>query len=104
MERVLVGREVVYAACSGRDQRREHVESGGLGMAEPAGNEGGIRVGSTLLTLVEPHKGHEVAFNRWYERDHFYAGCLMGAGWSAGKRGLPPKPLKVLRGPADTEF
>src|SRR3954447_10592764 len=103
MERVLVGRGVVYAACS----RRDHVEmtfgSGGLGMAEPAGNEGGIRVGSTLLTLVEPHKGHEVAFNRWYERDHFYAGCLIGAGWFAGKRWVATKPLKDLRGPADTE-
>ena len=27
-----------------------------------------------LLTLVDPHAGHEVAYNRWYERDHFYSG------------------------------
>ena len=37
-----------------------------------------IKLGSMLLTLVEPHRGHEVAYNRWYERDHFYAGCMIG--------------------------
>jgi hypothetical protein len=73
-------------------------------MAEPAGNEGGIRVGSTLLTLVEPHRGREVDFNRWYERDHFYAGCLIGAGWFAGKRWVATKPLKDLRGPDGSTF
>ena len=38
------------------------------------------------VTLVEPHRGHEVAYNRWYERDHFYAGCLIGAYKFAGAR------------------
>ncbi len=37
-----------------------------------------IKLGSMLLTLVEPHRGHEVAYNRWYERDHFYSGCMVG--------------------------
>jgi len=73
-------------------------------MAEPAGNEGGIRIGTTLVTLVDPHQGHEVAYNRWYERDHFYAGCLIGAGWFAGKRWVATKPLKDLRGPAGSPF
>ena len=73
-------------------------------MAEPAGNEGGIRIGSALLTLVDPHQGQEVAYNRWYERDHFYAGCLIGAGWFAGSRWVATKPLKDLRGPAGTPF
>ena len=26
-----------------------------------------------LFTMVDPHRGFEVAHNRWYERDHFYA-------------------------------
>ena len=39
---------------------------------------GEIRLGAALFTLVEPHQGHEVAYNRWYERDHFYAGCMVG--------------------------
>src|ERR1035441_1738860 len=38
-----------------------------------------IRLGTMLYTLVEPHKGHQVAYNRWYERDHFYAAYQIGA-------------------------
>ena len=45
-----------------------------------------IKLGSMLLTLVEPHRGHEVAYNRWYERDHFYAGCMVGPYNFAGRR------------------
>ena len=41
-------------------------------------NDYPVRTGSMLYTLVDPNKGHEVAYNRWYERDHFYAGCLIG--------------------------
>ena len=37
-----------------------------------------VQVGSMLLTMVDPLPGHEVAYNRWYERDHFYAGCMVG--------------------------
>ncbi len=75
-----------------------------MGQVQEAGNEGGVRIGSTLLTLVEPHKGQEVAYNRWYERDHFYAGCLIGAGWFAGKRWVATRPLKDLRFPTGTGF
>src|SRR5690242_6951430 len=32
-----------------------------------------IKVGSMLLTLVDPNRGFERAYNRWYERDHYYA-------------------------------
>jgi len=27
-----------------------------------------VKLGSMLFTLVEPRRGHEVAYNRWYER------------------------------------
>jgi hypothetical protein len=60
--------------------------------------------GTVLFTLVEPHREHEVTYNRWYERDHFYAGCLIGQGWFAGKRWVATRPLKDLRFPRDTEF
>ncbi|MBI2704498.1 MAG: hypothetical protein HYX32_04305 [Actinobacteria bacterium] len=60
--------------------------------------------GTLLFTLVEPHTGHEVAYNRWYERDHFYAGCLIGAGWFAGTRWVATRDLKDLRFPIDTAF
>ena len=44
-----------------------------------------IKVGSMLLTLVDPNRGFEVAYNRWYERDHFYAGCMIGPFLFAGQ-------------------
>ena len=59
-----------------------------------------IRIGTILYTLVEPHRGHEVAYNRWYERDHFYAGCQIGAYNFAGARFVATAPLKELRYPS----
>jgi hypothetical protein len=58
---------------------------------------GEVRLGSALFTLVEPHSGHEVAYNRWYERDHFYAGCLVGPWLFAGRRWVATRDLKDLR-------
>ncbi len=66
--------------------------------------DGPVRVGSMLFTIVEPHRGHEVAYNRWYERDHFYAGCMIGPWLFAGSRWVATKPLKALRFPASTPF
>ncbi len=58
-----------------------------------------IRIGTMLYTLVEPHRGHEVAYNRWYERDHFYAGCQIGAYNFSGARFVATAPHKALRLP-----
>ena len=58
-----------------------------------------IRIGTMLYTLVEPHRGHQVAYNRWYERDHFYAGCQIGAYNFAGARFVATAALKGLRYP-----
>jgi hypothetical protein len=58
---------------------------------------GEIRLGSALFTLVEPHRGHEVAYNRWYERDHFYAGCMVGPWLYAGRRWVATRAEKALR-------
>jgi hypothetical protein len=38
-----------------------------------------------------------VAYNRWYERDHFYDGCMVGAHNFAGGRWVATKPYKDLR-------
>ena len=59
-----------------------------------------IRVGSLLFTMVEPHKGHEVAYNRWYERDHFYAGCMVGKWQFAGSRYVATRDCKAKRYPS----
>jgi hypothetical protein len=61
-----------------------------------------VRLGGALVTIVEPHKGHEVAYNRWYERDHFYAGCMIGAWNISGARFVATRDLKALRYPADS--
>jgi hypothetical protein len=61
-----------------------------------------IRIGSLLFTMVEPHRGHEVPYNRWYERDHFYAGCMVGKWQFAGARYVATRACKAKRYPADS--
>jgi hypothetical protein len=65
---------------------------------------GEVRLGTMLFTLVEPHRGHEVAYNRWYERDHFYAGCMVGPWLFAGRRFVATRALKELRFGADADL
>jgi hypothetical protein len=62
-----------------------------------------MKVGSMLLTLVDPNKGYEKAYNRWYERDHYYGGCLIGPWLFAGSRWVATRELKDLRWPAGDE-
>jgi hypothetical protein len=62
-----------------------------------------VKVGSILLTLVDPHKGFERAYNRWYERDHYYGGCMIGPFLYAGSRWVATRELKDLRWPAGSE-
>lgn len=61
-----------------------------------------IKLGGALVTMVEPHKGHEVAYNRWYERDHFYAGCQIGAWNLAGTRFVATRECKAKRYPENS--
>jgi hypothetical protein len=61
------------------------------------GTGGEVALGSALFTLVEPHRGHEVAYNRWYERDHFYAGCMVGPWLFAGRRWVATRDEKARR-------
>jgi hypothetical protein len=62
-----------------------------------------IKVGSMLLTLVDPNKGFEQAYNRWYERDHYYGGCMIGPYLFAGSRWVATRELKDLRWPDGSE-
>lgn len=64
--------------------------------------EYGVALGSILVSLLEPEKGGAVEFNRWYERDHFYAGCLSGQHFFSGRRFVAPRSLKALRYPASS--
>src|SRR2546430_2618598 len=63
-----------------------------------------IEVGAMLFTMVDPNPGHEKAYNRWYERDHFYGGCMIGPHMFAGSRWVATRPLKDLRFPSESPF
>ncbi|MEO8695756.1 MAG: hypothetical protein ABI658_19715, partial [Acidimicrobiales bacterium] len=60
-----------------------------------------VKVGSMLLTMVDPVRGFEREYNRWYERDHFYGGCMIGPWLYAGSRWVAPRELKNLRWPTN---
>lgn len=61
-----------------------------------------IALGTVLFTMVEPHPGHELEYNRWYERDHFYSGCMVAEWNFCGDRFVATKRLKDLRYPAES--
>ena len=61
-----------------------------------------VAIGSALITMVEPHPGHEVAYNRWYEDDHFYSGAMAMPWMFAGRRWVAPRELQALREPPDS--
>jgi hypothetical protein len=73
-------------------------------MAIPGMEEYPIKLGSLLFTMVEPEKGHEVEYNRWYEHDHFYSGCMVGKWQFAGNRFVATRRLKDLRYPASSDM
>lgn len=61
-----------------------------------------VELGSVLVSLLEPARGNEIAFHRWYERDHFYAGCMVGPYFFSGRRYVATRELKQLRFPSET--
>ena len=60
------------------------------------------KIGSALITMVEPHVGHEHSYNRWYEDDHFNAGAMAMPWMFSGRRWVAPKVLQAYRYPADS--
>jgi hypothetical protein len=56
-----------------------------------------VAIGGALITMVEPHPGHEAAYNRWYEDDHFYSGAMQGPWSFAGRRWVAPRSLRDRR-------
>jgi hypothetical protein len=61
-----------------------------------------VKIGSALITMVEPHVGHDEAYNRWYEDDHFYAGAMAMPWMFAGRRYVATRELQALRIPTDS--
>ena len=62
----------------------------------------GVALGSILVSLLEPEAGQAASFHRWYERDHFYAGCMVGAWFFAGRRFVATRDLRALRFPKNS--
>lgn len=56
-----------------------------------------VRIGGALITMVEPHLGHEREYNRWYEDDHFYSGAMQGPWTFAGRRWVATRALRERR-------
>ena len=56
-----------------------------------------VKVGTVLVSLLDPDRGQEVAFNRWYERDHFYSGCMVGPNFFSGRRYVATRAQKDAR-------
>ena len=56
-----------------------------------------VLIGGALITMVEPNVGHEHAYNRWYEDDHFYSGAMQGPWNFAGRRWVAPRALRARR-------
>jgi len=67
-------------------------------------NEEPIRTGSLLWVFTDPHRGHELAYNRWYERDHYYGGCMIGPYHFAGSRWVATARHKQARPPLRGEM
>jgi len=59
-------------------------------------------IGAALITMVEPHVGHERAYNRWYEDDHYNAGAMAFPWMWAGRRYVAPVPYQQVRYPDDS--
>jgi hypothetical protein len=57
----------------------------------------GVTIGTAIVSYIEPHAGQAVAFNRWYERDHFPATVKAGPGVFAGARFVATRSCKELR-------
>jgi hypothetical protein len=59
--------------------------------------ENGVEIGTAIVSYIEPHPGRAVAFNRWYERDHFPATVKAGPGVFAAARFVATSACKQLR-------
>jgi hypothetical protein len=62
-----------------------------------------VAIGTAVVAYIEPHTGAAREFNRWYERDHFYAAAMAGPGMYAGARWVATRECKEVR-PANDLF
>lgn len=63
-----------------------------------------VAIGTAIVAYIEPHEGQAREFNRWYERDHFYAATTAGPGAFAGARWVATRECKAMRPTGATWF
>src|SRR3954465_3123379 len=63
-----------------------------------------VTIGTAVVAFIEPHDGQAREFNRWYERDHFYAATTAGPGAFAGARWVATRACKAVRPARATWF
>jgi hypothetical protein len=63
-----------------------------------------VRIGTAVIAYIEPHTGQAKEFNRWYERDHFYAATTAGPGAFSGARWVATRACKAARPAGATWF
>ena len=63
-----------------------------------------VEIGTAIVSYIEPHAGQEVAFNRWYERDHFPATVKAGPGVFSAARFVATRDCKAVRPAAGRLF
>jgi len=73
-------------------------------LQDPELQDHGVEIGTAIISYIEPHPGQAVAFNRWYERDHFPAAVKAGPGVFAGARFVATRACKQLRPPSGRLF
>ncbi|MCH2172796.1 hypothetical protein MK489_18630 [Myxococcota bacterium] len=60
-----------------------------------------VELGHAIISFVEPHPGYELAWNRWYERDHLIAAGTGAPFTMALQRWLATRRHKAVRVPHD---
>jgi hypothetical protein len=69
-------------------------------MSKPLSDER-VELGHAIFNLAEPHAGYELAWNRYYERDHLIAAATF-APWTMGtQRWVAKRVHKALRYPRE---
>jgi hypothetical protein len=56
-----------------------------------------VGLGHMLLNIADPLPGHERAYTRWYEDDHFFSAAMMAPFVFAGRRWVATSDLRALQ-------
>ena len=60
-----------------------------------------VEIGHAIFNLAEPHAGHELAWNRYYERDHLIAGAACAPWTISTQRWMATRRHKAARYPRE---